>query len=132
MGEGQPPGVEELTGESQVARDAVDGIPGYGKLDRSEMDADLVGAAGLEADAKERMPAEELGELEVRDSLSRRRRVERDARGVATVAADRRLDAPVSRARAPAHERHVLTDELPATEKALEPPVRLVRAGDDE
>src|SRR5207249_8461605 len=69
--------------------------------DLLEMDTDLVRPAGLERDAEERVAAQQLDDLEMRDGLARRVRVERVARRLAAVAADRRLDPPRARARSP-------------------------------
>src|SRR5213075_1101494 len=88
--------------------DPVDRVAGHGKVDRREMDADLMRPAGLEPDAQERVALEELLELEVRHGRARLIRVERVPETVVPVAADRRVDRPASRAR-PAHdEREVL------------------------
>src|SRR5204863_9691103 len=83
--------------------DSVDRVAGHGKVDRREMDADLMRPAGLEPDAQERVALEELLELEVRHGRARLIRVERVPETVVPVAADRRVDRPASRAR-PAHE----------------------------
>ena len=76
MVEREAPGMEELALQAEVAGGAVHGIPGDRKVDRSQMDADLVRPAGLELDAEERMAVEELGDLEVRNRLPRCRAVE--------------------------------------------------------
>ena len=46
--------MQELTAERGLG-DAVDGVADDRQLDRRQVDADLVGAAGLEADAEERV-----------------------------------------------------------------------------
>ena len=106
MREGEPPGVQELAPELLV-RDAVDRVADDRQLDRRQVDADLVRPAGLEADASERVPGSSSLDLEVRDRLARRVGVERMARRVAAVAADRRLDPPAPRARPAADEGEV-------------------------
>ena len=47
--------VQELPLEPQIAFDAVQRVPGDRKVDRGEMHADLVRAAGLEPDVEERV-----------------------------------------------------------------------------
>ena len=66
MGERKPCGVEELPLQTEVSPDAVRGVAGDREVDRGEMDPDLMGAAGLEPDAQQRMARQELHELEVR------------------------------------------------------------------
>src|SRR5438128_11872465 len=107
MRERQPRGVQELALQVQVARTAVDGVAGDREVDRRQVHADLVRATGLQRDAQERVLRQELGHLEVRHRLARRIRVERVARGVVAVAADRRLDPAGARARAAVDERQV-------------------------
>ena len=84
--------MEELALEPQLARATVDAVSGDGQVDCLQMDADLVRAPRLEADAQERVLREQLDELEVGHGVARSVRVERVPRRVATVAADRRLD----------------------------------------
>ena len=92
MREREPPRVQELALEAEVARDAVDGIAADRQADRLEMDADLVRPARLEPDVEERVVRASSPHLEPRDRFARRRGVERVARAIAAVAADRRLD----------------------------------------
>src|SRR3954447_16946286 len=98
MGEREPPGVQELAVEPGLV-DAVHGVAGYGQTDRGEVDPDLVRSAGLEAHIEQGMAVEQALDLEVGDGVARRLRVERHPRGLAAVAADRRLDLPAPRAR---------------------------------
>ena len=70
-------GVQELPLEAEVAGDAVDGVAADRQLDRREVDADLVRPARLEPHVEQRARAEQLRDLEPRDRLARRRRVER-------------------------------------------------------
>src|SRR5262245_22230109 len=83
--------VQELAPELLV-RNAVDAVSHDREVDRGQMDADLVRPAGLEAHIQDCVGAEQLVDLEVRDRLARRVRVQRTARGVVPVAADRRVD----------------------------------------
>ena len=123
--------MQELAPELLV-RDAVDRVAHDRQPDRRQVDADLVRAAGLEPDVEQRVPAEQPLHLEVRDRLARGVRVERVARRLAPVAADRRLDPPGPRARPPAHERLVAPLELPGAHELLQLRVRLLAARDDE
>ena len=75
---------------------------------------------------------EELVELEVRHGVARRVAVERLARRVAAVAADRRLNPAGAGARLAADERDVLAFELAVADEVLQTFVRLLGAGDDE
>ena len=109
----KPRGVEELPFQPEVAFDAVGRIAGDWKVDRGEVDPDLMGAAGHEARAEERMTGEELEKLEFGDRLARRRSVERHPGRVTPVSADWSLDPSAARA-GPAPDKHeVLADELP-------------------
>src|SRR6186997_679080 len=107
MLEAEPVGMEELTLEAQVARDAVDGITADGKPYRLQVDADLVRPPRLEPHLEERARSDELLHLEPRDRISRRLGIERTARSVAAVTADRRLDPAGSGTRRPQDEREV-------------------------
>jgi len=130
MREGEPCGVQELPFEAEP-RDAVDAVAGDGQVDRGQVHADLVRSAGLEPDAEERVLRQELRDLEVRDRLARRVRVERLPGRLGAVAADRRLDPAAAGARVPADEREVLALQPAAAHERLEPPIRLRRPGDD-
>ena len=89
-------------------------------------------AAGLEPDVEQRVPVEQALDLEVRDRLAWRVGVERVARRLAAVAADRRLDPPGPRARPTADDRLVAPLERPFSHELLQPGVGLLAAGDDE
>ena len=84
--------VQELALEAQVAGNAVDRVARDREPDRLEVHADLVRAPRLESNLEQRVPRQQLERLEVRDRLARGRGVERVARAVDAVAADRRLD----------------------------------------
>ena len=68
--------MKELALEPELARAPVDRIAGDGEVDRREMHTDLVGPPRLEPHVKERMAREQLDDLEVRDRVARRVRVE--------------------------------------------------------
>src|SRR6478672_7278681 len=89
-------------------------------------------AAGLEPDVEQGVPVEQALDLEVRDRLARRVGVERVARRLPPVAADRRLDSPGPGARPPADERLVPALELPRSHQLLQLHIRLLTAGHDE
>src|SRR5204862_4087936 len=119
MRKGKPRSVEELALQAEVAGAAVHRIARDREPDRLEVNADLVRAAGFERDAEESVGAQQLDDLEMRDRLARSVRVERVARRVAAVAADRRLDPPRARARPPGDEREVLALHLPLAHELL-------------
>ncbi len=73
-----------------------------------------------------------LFDVEPRHRLARGRRVERVARAIAAVAADRRLDPPRCRLRLAPHEGRVGAFELARANQLLEQLVGLLRARDDE
>ena len=128
----KPVRVQELPLEAEVAPHAVLRVSGDGQVDRGEVHADLVRAARLQANVEERVLAHELDDLEVRDRLSRLLRVERPLGRIATIAAQRRVDATRSRARRAADEREVAALELAPPDRLLQRRVRLLRAGDDQ
>jgi hypothetical protein len=123
--------VQELPLELRF-RDPVSCVTDDGKVDRGEVDANLVRPAGLEANPQQRVPPDQLFHLEVRRRLSGLIRVERPARRIGSVAADGGLDPAPPRTWAPAHERDVGSLQLAPADEVLEAPVRLARAGDDE
>src|SRR5437879_296 len=88
-------------GYAAPGRDPVHRVAGDRKADRGEVNADLMGPARLEPDAQERVPLEQLLELEVRHGGARRIRLERVAEPVVAVAADRRVDRPAPPAGGP-------------------------------
>ena len=55
MGEPKPPRVQELPLQAEVAGHPVDGVAADRKVDRLQVDADLVRAACLEPDVEQRM-----------------------------------------------------------------------------
>ena len=112
--------MQELPVEPELAADSVDRVAGDRQTDRGEVDADLVHPPRLEADAKQRVTRQPLLELELRDRLARRLRVERLARRIPAVTPDRRLDPPGARARLPADEREVLALERAVSDELLE------------
>ena len=116
--EGEPRRVEELALEPELARPAVDRVAADRQVDRGEVDADLVRAPGLERDAQERVPRQQLLDLEVRDRLARRVGVERVPQRVAPVAPDRGVDRAAPRPRPADDEREVLARRARATGRA--------------
>src|SRR5215218_4903312 len=108
MREGKPRGVQELPFEPEIVRNSVHPVARNREADRLEMDPDLVRPAGLEANAQDGSLTQLPVDLEVRDRLSRRGRVDRVPRRLMAVPADRRLDPAAPRARVAAHERQVL------------------------
>src|SRR5436305_52571 len=81
--------------------------------------------ARLEADAQERVIAQELHHLEMGHRLARSVRVERPTEWIRAVASDRSLDRPAPRLRTAAHEREVLALELAAANEPLQTAERL-------
>src|SRR4051794_22138719 len=122
--------MEELAVELELAGPAVEGISSNRQVDRCKVDADLVRPAGLEPDLEQRVARQELTDREVGDRIAGRIGVERMPQSIATVAADRRFDPAAARPWSPDHERDVVTIELMAAHKLLQPPVRLLRARD--
>ena len=99
MPEREPCRVEELAREAELTRSAVHRVTRDREVDGGEVDADLMRAAGLEADAQERVARQELLELEMRHRGTGCGGVERLAEPVVPVAADRCLDGPAARPR---------------------------------
>src|SRR5262245_63560214 len=124
-------GVQELPLEAPVG-DAVRPVADDGQVDRGQVDADLVRPAGLQPHVQQRVAVDQLGDLEVRHSLTRRVGVERAARRVGAVAADDGLDAPPPGARAPANERDVAALQLSALHELPEALVRLLGSRNDQ
>ena len=91
------------------------------------------GASGrLERHLEQGARTEPFDQLEPRDRIPRRRGVERMARAVDPVAADRRLDPPRPGPWRPKDERQVDALDETAPDRLLEACVRLVRASDHE
>src|SRR5215831_20739053 len=120
MRERKPFRMQELALQPELARASVDGIAGDGQPDRVQVHPDLVRAAGLELHVEKRVPWKELDDLEVRDRLTRRVRVERVAHRVAPVSPDRCLDPAGPRARAADDEREIVPLELPFADEILQ------------
>src|SRR5438128_1473376 len=124
--------MEELAGQAELAGLSVHRVARHRQVDRLQVNADLMRASGLQADAEQSVSRQQLDDLEVRDGVARRIRVERVARGMTPVAADPRLDPSRARARPADDERQVLALEPPSADERLQAPVRFGRAGDDE
>ena len=131
MIERKPARMQELAAEGLV-RNSVDRVSDDRQVDRGQVNPDLVRPAGLEPHVQQRVPAEQLGHLEVSHGLARRVGVERLPRRVVPVAADRRLDPSTPGARPAADERQVVALDLPARNQILKSLVGLVRARHDE
>lgn len=129
MLEGEARRVQELAIEIG-RRDSVDTVADHREVDRGQMDADLVHAAGLETDAKERVRREKREHLEVGGGISRRVRVERLARRIRAVAADRCLDPAPPRTGLTTDECQVAALELATPDERLQAPVRILASGD--
>src|SRR6185312_9031175 len=112
--------VQELPFETEIALHAVQRIAGHGKLDRGEVNADLVRAARLEPDIEKRVLGHELPHLEPGDGVARLLRIERPPGRIAPVPADRGVDPPAARARAAADEGEVTPFDLPCPDRLLE------------
>ena len=124
--------MQELSLEAQIALHAVLRIAGDRKVDRGEVDADLVGAPGLEPDIEERVRGEQLAYLEVRYGLPRLVGVERASGRIAAIAADRRIDAAARGARPSAHEREVAALDLAPANRLLQRGVGVLGPRDDQ
>ena len=83
--------VQKLAPELGVGH-AVDRVTDHRKVDRRQVNADLVRPAGLQPDREQRVLGEQTLDLEMRDRVARRVRVQGSPQRVVTVAADRRLD----------------------------------------
>src|SRR3954452_8487848 len=96
------------------------------------MDSNLVCPARLERHPQEGVTREQLDDLEMRDRLARRVRVEGVALCVVAVAADRGVDRAAVRTGSAADEREILARHLSRLHHLLQTAVRLRRACDDE
>jgi hypothetical protein len=131
MGEAQPVGVEELPLKLAI-RNAVDGVADDGEVDRREVNPNLMCSAGLEADRQQCVLRQELLDLEMRDGLPRVVRVERAAKGIVAVTAERSVDPPAPRTRSPASEGKVVALQPTLAHELLQPAVRLLGSRDDQ
>ena len=123
--------MEELPLQTRIG-DAVDGVADHRQVDRRQVHADLVGPPRLEPHTQQGMRAEQLLHLEVGRRLAWRVRVERPARRILAVAADRRVDPPLPGPRPAADERNVNPFEGAVANQVLQPLVRLLGASDGE
>ena len=83
--------MQELAPEQRLG-DAVGRVTDDRQVDRLQVHANLMHAAGFERHPEQRVLLPQLDHLEVRDRLTCRFAVERDARGVGAIASDRCLD----------------------------------------
>jgi len=145
MGEGQACGVQELALESErpgrsgaydrtvSARwPSILRIAEHRVADGLQVDADLMRASGVQAQAQEREVTEGALDLEVGAGLARVRAVHGHAGAYARVASDGRLDRAGARGRSTVHEGEVLARDVPLRERLLQATMSLVRARDDE
>ena len=79
-------------------RSAVGDVAHHRMADRRHVDADLMGAAGVEHDPQQCLAAQQLDDLEVRAGLPAAAADDRHQRAVVGIAADRRLDRAGPRA----------------------------------
>ena len=100
--------------------------------DRLEVNADLVGAAGLELHAQQRGLGKLPLDLEMRDRGARLVGGGRVQRAVAAVAADGGVDRPRARVGPADDERQVLAPDTAVSHRLLECPVDRVALRDDE
>jgi hypothetical protein len=131
MGEAQTVGVEKLPPELAI-RNTVDGVADDREVDRREVNPNLMCSTGLESDREQCVLRQELVHLEMRDGLPRFVRVERPAKGVVAVTADRGVDAPAARARPTADEGNVVALQPTLAHELLEEAVRLLGPSDDQ
>src|SRR6476620_1486234 len=131
MDERQPVRMQELALETEVAPCPVRHVTRNRKLDRCEVDADLVRSSCLEADVEESVPRQELDHLEPRHGIARLVGVERAASWIATIPADGSVDPTGSRLRSPAYEREVTALDLTPADRFLKGREHVVRAGHD-
>src|SRR3954471_4212664 len=92
MSEGEAVSVKKLTLEAILVLASIGGVARQGMTDRGEVGADLVGAAGLEADLDVALGGEQLEYLEVGARLARGGAGDGHAMALARGAADRRVD----------------------------------------
>src|SRR4051794_21741989 len=100
MGKGEPVSVEELALEAVLALTSIGGIARQGMPDRGEVGADLVDAAGLEANFDVALGAEQFEHLEVSARLARGGAGDGHAVALPRGAADRRVDRAGARGEA--------------------------------
>ena len=84
--------MQELALQPELGGTTVRWVARYGQVDRGQVDADLVGAAGLERHAEESVARKQFLDVEPRYGVTRIRSVERVPQRIRAVAADRRLD----------------------------------------
>src|SRR5207244_13048161 len=77
MGEREPRRVQELPLKPELAGTAVEGVARHRKVDRRQVDPDLVRAPGLEPDSQQGVARKQLHDLEMRHRVAWRIRVER-------------------------------------------------------
>src|SRR5258705_8286852 len=131
MREREPPRVQELAFEAELAWPSVDGVARDRETDGRKVRADLVGPAGLEPHVEQGVTFHYLAHLELGDRLTRLVGVERLPQRVAPIAPDRRLDPAAAGSRASDDERDVVPFQCPAADQILQTAVSLLGPGDD-
>src|SRR5687768_13762922 len=113
MREAQSERVQKLVPEAEIALHAVRRVTADGKIDRCEVDADLMCPSGFEPDVEKSVLAQRLGDLEPGDRFARLLRVERVLRRITPIAPDRSFDLTGARPRMSLDERQVPALDLP-------------------
>src|SRR2546427_13161532 len=97
MREGEPPRVQELALQAELAWPSVDGVACDREADRRKVHTDLMGTPGLEPNVEQRVSLQELPHLKVSDRLTQLVGVGRLPQRVTAIAPDRRLDPAAAR-----------------------------------
>src|SRR5712691_6676277 len=124
MWEGQPPRMQELPLQAELAWPSVDVVAGDREADRRKVHTDLMGTSGLEPHVEQRVALQELPHLEVSDRLTRLGGVERLSQRVAAIAPDRRLAPAAARSRSSHDQRGVVPFQRPLAHQILQTGVR--------
>src|SRR5205085_12525328 len=96
----------------QLAWTAVQRIACDREVDCREVHTNLVRPPGLEPDVEQGVAWKQLDDLEMRDRVARRVRIERALERITAIAADRRLDPAPPGARTADHQREIVTLDL--------------------
>ena len=100
--------------------------------DRGEVHADLVRATRLEVHGLERVLGKRLAQLKVRDGRARANTIDRAARAVGRITANRRVDPPRNARWAPMDERDIFALNLTVAHHPLQRIERLLVARNDK
>src|SRR6185503_20106292 len=118
------PAPEPIVAETGRPAAAVELVPDHGMPDVREVDADLMGPAGLDADPQERQGPEHALDPVMRDRGAGTRGARRDLAPVPGIASDRDVDRPRRGPRSAEDQGHVLLAYLAAAELSGQCPVR--------